>query len=151
MHRNMKGEPPCVANVKNCVRKTLESDPCSYKLFCLESHILSLPKVLQIPPESLCIRHIILVHYIVRSYNLQSLNFKISKYSVWYIVYNITCTLYHLLIVVMQTWWWRRGCGIVTRSSLTIRCVIQLVLRLTLNYIEWNITWVYSAPRFTNV
>ena len=24
MHRNMKGESPCVANVKNCVRKTLE-------------------------------------------------------------------------------------------------------------------------------
>ena len=24
MHRNTKGESPCVANVKNCVRKTLE-------------------------------------------------------------------------------------------------------------------------------
>ena len=32
-----------------------KSDPCSYKLFCLESHILSFPKVLQIPPESPCI------------------------------------------------------------------------------------------------
>ena len=32
-----------------------KSDPCSYELFCLESHILSFPKVLQIPPESLCI------------------------------------------------------------------------------------------------
>ena len=30
-------------------------DPCSYELFCLESHILSFPKVLQIPPESPCI------------------------------------------------------------------------------------------------
>ena len=28
---------------------------CSYELFCLESHILSFPKVLQIPPESPCI------------------------------------------------------------------------------------------------
>ena len=24
MHRNTKGESPCVANVKNCVRKTLK-------------------------------------------------------------------------------------------------------------------------------
>ena len=31
-----------------------KSDPCSYELFCLESHILSFPKVLQIPPESPC-------------------------------------------------------------------------------------------------
>ena len=30
-------------------------DPCSYELFCLESHILSFPKVLQIPTESPCI------------------------------------------------------------------------------------------------
>ena len=32
-----------------------KSDTCSYELFCLESHILSFPKVLQIPPESPCI------------------------------------------------------------------------------------------------
>ena len=32
-----------------------KSDPCSYELFCLETHILSFPKVLQIPPESPCI------------------------------------------------------------------------------------------------
>ena len=32
-----------------------KSDPCSFELFCLESHILSFPKVLQIPPESPCI------------------------------------------------------------------------------------------------
>ena len=32
-----------------------KSDPCSYELFfCLESHIVSFPKVLQIPPESPC-------------------------------------------------------------------------------------------------
>ena len=31
-----------------------KSDPCSYGLFCLESHILSFPKVLQIAPESPC-------------------------------------------------------------------------------------------------
>jgi len=31
-----------------------KSDPCSYERFCLESHILSFHKVLQIPPESLC-------------------------------------------------------------------------------------------------
>jgi hypothetical protein len=31
-----------------------KSDPCSYELFCLESHILSFPKVLQIAPESSC-------------------------------------------------------------------------------------------------
>jgi len=30
-------------------------DPCSYELFCLESLILSFPKVVQIPPESPCI------------------------------------------------------------------------------------------------
>ena len=34
-----------------------KSDPCSYELFCLESHILSFPKVLQIPPLSLCIKN----------------------------------------------------------------------------------------------
>ena len=33
-----------------------KSDPCSYELFCLESHILSFPKVLHSPPESPCIR-----------------------------------------------------------------------------------------------
>ena len=32
-----------------------KSDPCSYQLLFLESHILSFPKVLQIPPESPCI------------------------------------------------------------------------------------------------
>jgi len=32
-----------------------KSDPCSYELLCLESHILSFPKVLQSPPESPCI------------------------------------------------------------------------------------------------
>ena len=32
-----------------------KSDPCSCELFFLESHILSFPKVLQIPPESPCI------------------------------------------------------------------------------------------------
>jgi len=32
-----------------------KSDPCSYELLCLESHIVSFPKVLKIPPESLCI------------------------------------------------------------------------------------------------
>jgi len=31
-----------------------KSDPCSFELFCLELHILSFPKVLQIPPESPC-------------------------------------------------------------------------------------------------
>ena len=31
-----------------------KSDPCSYELFCLESHILSFPKILQIPRESPC-------------------------------------------------------------------------------------------------
>jgi len=32
-----------------------KSDPCSYELLCSESHILSFPKVLQIPSESSCI------------------------------------------------------------------------------------------------
>ena len=32
-----------------------KSDPCSYEHFCLESHILSFPKILQIPSESPCI------------------------------------------------------------------------------------------------
>ena len=32
-----------------------KSDPCSYELFCLESHILSFPKVLQVTPESPCV------------------------------------------------------------------------------------------------
>ena len=32
-----------------------KSGPCSYELLCLASHILSFPKVLQIPPESPCI------------------------------------------------------------------------------------------------
>jgi len=35
-----------------CFGNRSKSDPCSYELFCLESHILSFPKVLQIPPES---------------------------------------------------------------------------------------------------
>ena len=32
-----------------------KSDPYSYERFCLESQILSFPKVLQIPPETPCI------------------------------------------------------------------------------------------------
>jgi hypothetical protein len=32
-----------------------KSDPCSYEPFRLESHILSFPKVMHIPPESPCI------------------------------------------------------------------------------------------------
>ena len=32
-----------------------KSDPCSFELFCLKSHISSFPKVLRIPPESPCI------------------------------------------------------------------------------------------------
>ena len=47
-----------------------KSDPCSYELFCLESHILSFPKVLQIPPESPCIYcRFLLNHSVYRSYN----------------------------------------------------------------------------------
>ena len=38
-----------------------KSDPCSYELFCLESLILSFPKVMQIPPESPCINVVVLV------------------------------------------------------------------------------------------
>ena len=41
-----------------------KSDQCSYEPFCLESHILSLPKALQILPESPCITVIIYVHTI---------------------------------------------------------------------------------------
>jgi len=37
------------------LRNRSKSDPCSYEHFCLESLILSFPKVMQIPPESLCI------------------------------------------------------------------------------------------------
>src|SRR5215510_1962936 len=36
-------------------RNRSKLDTCSYELFCLESHILSFPKVLLIPPESPCI------------------------------------------------------------------------------------------------
>jgi hypothetical protein len=36
MHRNTKGESPCVANVKNYIRKTLE---CMYKVCPSESEI----------------------------------------------------------------------------------------------------------------
>jgi len=32
-----------------------KSDPCSYELFCLESHILSFLKILQFSPKSPCI------------------------------------------------------------------------------------------------
>ena len=37
-----------------CLGNRSKLDPCSYELFCLESYILSFPKVLQIPPESPC-------------------------------------------------------------------------------------------------
>ena len=40
-----------------------KSDPCSYEIFCLESHILSFPKVLQIPPESPCIYVQLIAHF----------------------------------------------------------------------------------------
>ena len=43
--------------IKKCpeLRNRSKSDPCSYELFCLESLILSFPKVKQIPPVSPCI------------------------------------------------------------------------------------------------
>ena len=43
--------------IKKCpqLRYRSKSDPCSYELFCLESLILSFPRVMQIPPESPCI------------------------------------------------------------------------------------------------
>jgi len=44
-----------------------KSDPCSYELFCLESHILSCPKVMQIPPELLCICIVANVIFYVRT------------------------------------------------------------------------------------
>jgi len=37
------------------LRNRSKTDPCSYERFCLESLILSFPKVVQIPPESPCI------------------------------------------------------------------------------------------------
>src|SRR5215471_6641716 len=45
-----------------------KSDPCSYELFCLESHILSFPKVLQIPPESPYIYIYIYIHTYIHTY-----------------------------------------------------------------------------------
>jgi len=43
--------------IKKCpkLRNRRKSYTCLYELFCLESHILSFPKVSQIPPESPCI------------------------------------------------------------------------------------------------
>ena len=65
MHRNKKGESPCVANGNRS-----KSDPCSYELFCLESHILSFPKVLQIPSEPPCIyEHFVYSEYILRTFS----------------------------------------------------------------------------------
>ena len=47
-----------------------KSDPCSYELFCLESQILSFPKVLQIPPESPCINKNNVEWFIPQSVNV---------------------------------------------------------------------------------
>ena len=46
---------------------TSKSDPCSYELFCLESHILSFSKVLKIPPESPCMWpiQVLFPHYLI--------------------------------------------------------------------------------------
>src|SRR5215510_10922437 len=49
-----------------------KSDPCSYELFCSESHILSFPKVLQIPSESLCIMGEIFLLAILNRWSLSS-------------------------------------------------------------------------------
>ena len=48
-----------------------KSDPYLYELFCLESHILSFPKVLQIPPESPCM-------YILRELNKGNLIYRVK-------------------------------------------------------------------------
>jgi hypothetical protein len=48
-----------------------KSEPCSYEIFCLQSHIVSFPKVLQIPPESPCIKfHTELTHNLTRGRKL---------------------------------------------------------------------------------
>ena len=44
--------------------KRSKSDPGSYELFCLQSPILSFPKVLQISSESPCIFQILFLHII---------------------------------------------------------------------------------------
>ena len=52
-----------------------KSDPCSYELICLESHILSFLKVVQIPSESPCILQLNLPSVFLIFYYSSSLKF----------------------------------------------------------------------------
>jgi hypothetical protein len=53
--RNIQGDSGEICNTLGNDNMCDSKLKCSYELFCLESHILSFPKVLQIPPESPCI------------------------------------------------------------------------------------------------
>ena len=55
---------PSVSSFYHYLGNRLKSDSCSYELFCLESHILSFSKVLQIPPESPCMKTTNLLRFI---------------------------------------------------------------------------------------
>jgi hypothetical protein len=59
-----------------------KSDPCSYELFCLESHILSFPKVLQIPPETPCIYGLVYLAACIELLCLLGINLIISCWNV---------------------------------------------------------------------
>jgi hypothetical protein len=52
------------------------------------------------------------------------------------IVFNIICIFSFLLIVFVQAWWWSRY-RIERCSLLVIQCVIKVVYRLIMYYIEW--------------
>jgi hypothetical protein len=80
-----------------------KSDPCSYELFCLESHILSFPKVLQIPPKSPCMclkNNLILVipKCLTYIWGDQVLSNTTSFYY-FNIYFRATCFDFHLVII----------------------------------------------------
>ena len=76
---------------QNLVNRS-KSDPCSHDFFCLESHILSFPKVLQIPPESPCIYMRMPVRLLSTSWGSFGYN-SCSWYCNWNSVY---CSLLHM-------------------------------------------------------
>ena len=105
-----------------------KSDPCSYELLCLESHILSFPEVSQIPPESPCMYY--RENYLTLDWDLRSWQLHWSLCSnnaccmassllmkiVLCIIFHIVCRMTHVLqssvgsIDILMDSLWKDSC-----------------------------------------
>ena len=140
-----------------------KSDPYSYELFCLESHILSFPKVLQIPPESPCIYRVSQeecarlregVPYVkVYRYNPKHLCPKLNGYrdngqrKLWSSGGSTHCTCQLTALSMLRRWVWCHITAIQLTLAINSICTsfrvmtvshVTSVLGIHVMYSAWN-------------